>query len=628
MSASLAEDIKDNPNVLKCDVVVVGGGASGTAAAIQSGRLGVDTCIIEETDWLGGMLTSAGVSGIDGDPAKTSGIFREFLNRIATHYRNIGKIDETHYCKVSPFCFEPAVGAQILLQMASEVANLKIYFNSTVTKIYKDENKIAGIEIQDKQGEKYVIPAHVVIDATEFGDLMYMAGIPYDIGLDVGSDEPHAGLGEQCLQPLTYVALLEFSADEDLTISKPANYDIDNYKCTIKNPLCPDSNSQFDKDRIFSYGFLPNNKLMINVPSHSYGNDYNATAEELETMSRDEILQKAKDYTAGYIYFMQKELGFYKYGLSDEFGTADKFAKIPYIRESRRLKGSYRLTENDILPDNDGRSHVFADSIAIGDYAIDLHFCERGKGDVYYHVPPYQIPYGVTIPETIDGFMVAEKNISVSHVVNGTTRMQPVVMQVGQAVGLAAAISVQDDVQPRDVSIEKLHEKLIAAGSTVFYFKDLSSKNYAYPYVTKLALKKIIRGDSEFSFRPNHPINNSELVTILARSSGFYELSYGESVDFLKSKNILSDKMDFSNPADSVKRRDLAGVIAKLADPGNEHAFAQIHFRDVTAKDHFYDDVAKLTAMEIVNSDKQRFRPDDAATRAEAVTMIGRALAL
>lgn len=635
MASNIQNDFLTARNIIRdCDVVVVGGGASGTAAAIQSGRMGVKTCIIEQTNWLGDMLTSSGVSAIDGDPAKTSGIFREFLDRVIDYYKKIGKSAETHLCHVSPFCYEPSVGAAILNQMVSEIPNIHVFYNSYVTKVYRDGNTIKGVRFRGNKGGDYVVPAHVVVDATQFGDLMYMANIPYDIGVDQNSTEFHAGITSQCIQPLTFVAVLKFYG-KDVTIPKPDNYDIDNYKCTIPNKLCPGSSSQFDMERLLEYGHLPNDKMMINVPSHSYGNDYDASSTELDNFSRSDILKKAKDYSKGYIYFMQKELGFYMYGLSDEFGTGDDLAKLPYVRESRRLVGQYRLQEGDILPDADGRSKIFSDSIAIGDYPIDLHFCEKGKGDFYYPIPPYQIPYGVTVPKEVDGFLVAGQNISVSHIVNGTTRMQPVVMQLGQAVGMASALSVINDIQPRDVTILELQEKLITAGSKVLYFSDINSDSFFYPYVTKLALKNVLHGYDDFSFKPNKEINNYEMTMMFAKASSVKEyqqfndsipLEYKDALSMLKEKNIIDKSLDLSKADKSVTREELAHVIARFVDPSDKFKSSDKNFSDVTKKNRFKSDISKLASLDIVSSKQDRFRPGDIATRAEAVTMLGKAM--
>lgn len=593
LKALLVNDLaKPYVTTIPCDVVVVGGGSGGFAAALAAARMDVSTCLLEQTDWLGGMLTAAGVSGIDGHFDTASGIFLEFLNRISNYYAEQQATSETTKCKVSFFCFEPHVGNLILNQMFSEEENLQVFFNADVQKVYKEENTVVGVSFK-MGGKEYAVPAKVTIDATEFGDLMYLADVPFDLGVDeYSAKEDKRDL--QCVQPLTYVAILK-NYGEDSTIKEPMNYNEENYQCVTKNDQCKDSNSLFTKERLLNYGRLPNGKLMLNIPSHSFGNDFDAANPEFENLSRDQILKKAKDYTKGLIYFMQKNLGFEYYGFYNEFGTSDAFAKIPYVRESRRLVGTYRLSKDDVMPQS-GRSKLFTDSIAVGDYPIDLHFCETGYGDIFYPIPPYQIPYGVTVPYEIDGFMVAEKNISVSHLVNGTTRLQPVVMSVGQGVGVAAALAVKYDIAPREVPINEIQDTLLDLGSRVFYFQDVPPDHFAYKAVSELAVRGVILGFSDMKFLPWKNIKRFEFEQMLNGALANFGGKY--------------PSFAFSDGDSKMDRSELARFLA-------------VQILGLNQDENY---MMALAEMNIVNADLSKFRPDDMASRAEAAVMLMRTI--
>lgn len=591
--AVLVNDLaKPYITTIPCDIVVVGGGSGGFAAALAAARMDVSTCLIEETDWLGGMLTAAGVSGIDGHFDAASGIFLEFLNRVSNYYFERDKIPETTKCKVSFFCFEPHVGNFILNQMFSEEEDLQVFFNAEVQKVYREENHVLGVSF--KMGSKeYMVPAKITIDATDFGDLMYLADVPFDLGVDeYSAKEDKRDL--QCVQPLTYVAILK-NYGEDSTIKAPLNYDAENYQCVTKNQKCKDSNSLFTKERLLNYGKLPNGKLMLNIPSHSYGNDFDANNTEFEDLTRVQVLRMAKNYTKGLIYFMQQNLGFEYYGLYNEFGTSDSLAKIPYVRESRRLVGVYRLSKDDVMPQS-GRSKLFTDSIAVGDYPIDLHFCETGYGDIFYPIPPYQIPYGITVPYEVDGFMVVEKNISVSHLVNGTTRLQPVTMAVGQGVGVAAALAVKYDIEAREVSVNEIQDILLDQGSRVFYFQDVPPDHFAYKAVSELAVRGVVLGFSDMKFLPWKSIKRFEFEQMLNGALANFGGKY--------------PSFAFSDGNSKMERSELARFLA-------------VQILGLSQRDNY---MMALAEMNIVNADLSKFRPDDLASRAEAAVMLMRTI--
>jgi hypothetical protein len=499
-----------------CEVLVVGGGAGGFAAGMQSARMGTDTCILEETDWLGGMLTSAGVGAIDG--AKIDGvsnsIFGEMRDLIERKYSP--EIDRTRLCTVSYFCFEPSVGKKVLEEMAAKEDHLEIFYKTRVTKVYKENDKIIGVKAKNTQGETFLIPAHITIDATEYGDILELSGTPYDIGPDEDSGEPLNKKIEKCVQPLTQVMILK-NYGEDVTIKKPKNYDKKNYICSVKNKSC--WSAKFTFDELVLYGLMPNGKIMINWPQNNWGNDFDAYSDKHEGLTRKEILEKAKDHSRGFLYFIQTELGHNTYGMYNEFGTPDRFPKIPYVRESRRLKGVERLMEQDITPDQriTRPLGVVEDAIAVGDYPIDIHFCSQ-KSHVYKKTHAFQIPYGVIVPEKMDGLLAAEKNISVSHIANGATRLQPTVMSVGQAAGAAASISAQHNIQPRDVDIEELQKALLDSGNMLFYYKDIKADHYAFEEINKLSLEKVLRGTKDLFFEPKKILTRADVLRIAIAS--------------------------------------------------------------------------------------------------------------
>ena len=159
------------------DVIVIGGGAGGTSAAIQSARNGAKTLLIEETDWLGGMLTSAGVSAVDGNYKLPSGFWGEFKDSLVSHY---GSLEALKTGWVSNTLFEPRVGNQILKSIAKKENNLKILFSTEVNSVAKlDLHKTEHYNFNVKSS-KGNFSSKVLIDATELGDVLPMIDEDYD----------------------------------------------------------------------------------------------------------------------------------------------------------------------------------------------------------------------------------------------------------------------------------------------------------------------------------------------------------------------------------------------------------------------------------------------------------------
>ena len=188
------------------DILIIGGGAGGTAAGIQAARMGAKVKIIEKTPWLGGMLTSAGVSAIDGNHEMPSGIWGEFRQKLRNHY---GGAEALATGWVSHTLFEPSIGNKVLQEMA-DIPNLDIAFNAAYRKLQQDGE---GWQVSFSQnGQTQNIKAKILIDATEIGELLPLVGADFRVGMDARSDtgEDEAPMkANQIVQDLTYTVILE-----------------------------------------------------------------------------------------------------------------------------------------------------------------------------------------------------------------------------------------------------------------------------------------------------------------------------------------------------------------------------------------------------------------------------------
>jgi len=485
--------------IQETEVLVIGGTASGICAGLQSSRLGVKTIIAESTPWLGGMLTAAGVSAFDGNHNMPAGIFGEFRAMLYQHYGGSNKVSTGW---VSNTLFEPHIGDSIFKAMAKNEKYLQINFHYELLSVKKEGNTISGVLFYDNQQQKNIlIKAKRYIDATELGDVLALAKIPYDLGMESNDDtkeQVNKYGANDIVQDITYVAVLKDYGSPQPLVERPKNYDSLEFDA---------SNLSFYKDstrtkppvdaiKMLNYGKLPGNKYMLNWPI--YGNDIYLNVVEKTPKERAALLEIAKQQTLRFVYFIQKDLGFRNLALADdEFKTKDKLAYYPYYRESRRVKGLSRMVVQHIATPFETERPLYRTGIAVGDYPIDHHHKKNPAAPQhldFFSVPSFNIPISCLIPENQDNIIIAEKSISVSNVVNGTTRLQPCVMQIGQAAGLLAAQSVKDDLAPKKLSVRKLQNILLDANGYIMPYVDIKQNSPYFKAVQRIGATGLLKG--------------------------------------------------------------------------------------------------------------------------------------
>ncbi|MBV9988036.1 MAG: FAD-dependent oxidoreductase [Chitinophagaceae bacterium] len=480
---------------LQTQVLVVGGGTGGVAAGIQSARTGAQTVIVEQTGWLGGMLTAAGVSCTDGNAALHSGIWEEFRQALYKHYgtRNL----ETGW--VSETCFEPHVGDSIFKAWAARETNLKVYYGWYFDRALKTGNKVTGAAFVNSRGEHMEVEAMFTIDATELGDVFASAGAAYDLGTEDSSQsgEKIAPGRSAMIQDLTWTATLKnFGKGADKTIPVPPGYEATRYYCSTSDAPCNGSPYAMNTLKVLDYGKLsvPKGspyKYMLNWPAH--GNDCYLNVVELKPIEREQEYRKAKDQTLGFIHFLQTKLKQKNIGLAeDEMDGGMAF--IPYNREGRRVRGKVRFNVDHMRAPYDYK--LYRTGIAVGDYPVDHHHGQypgRPPSIPFPKVPAFNIPLGALLPERISNLVVCEKGISVSNIANGSTRLQPVVLLTGQAAGLLAATKVLRGEDPI-TGVRHLQEQLLKIRCWLMPFADVPVTDPAWEMVQRIGVTGIIEG--------------------------------------------------------------------------------------------------------------------------------------
>ena len=414
----------------KYDVVIVGAGTSGTAAAIQAARSGADVLLVEEHEWLGGMLTSAGVSATDGSYKLRGGIWDEFRDSLEAYY---GGADALKTGWVSNVMFEPSVGARIFRNIAAREKNLEVRYNTVASGF---EHLQDGWKVTlDTEGKKSSVTGGILVDGTELGDVAAAIGIPYDIGMESRHDTHEDVAPEKAngiIQDLTYVMILQ-EYDHPVPVPEPDGYNVSEFACCCTNPVCKHPKEEYrmwGPEDMITYGKLPNGKYMINWP-----------------------------------------LG---------------------------IRGMVRFSLNDMVSPYSQSKPLYRTAIASGDYPVDHHHTRYSGWEelpnLYFHpVPSYGLPIGVMMPREYDDVLVIEKSISVTNIANGSTRLQPVVLQLGQAAGVVAAQAVRKGCSVSDVSVREVQKELLDCGVYLLPLRDLESGDPHFSVLQRIALTGILR---------------------------------------------------------------------------------------------------------------------------------------
>jgi hypothetical protein len=549
------------------DVVIVGGGAGGTAAAVQAARLGARVALLEETDYLGGQMGSAGVSSMDeGGPIELdSGMYAEFLARLNAHYEKLGKSDNTCYYRKTHHCAEPSVVQKVLYAMIEDARTgdhtLDVYLHTRVVKVLSQGNIVTGA-ITDTG---LTLQSHVLVDATEFGDVLPLTPAPYRLA-NATSDKLNPSA---CVQGLTWVAIIKkypAGVPHELWMKNPPpGYSKEEFNRSLYQgaPVGKEYSLPVDFVRHNAYRGLPDSSNpesydatmpeKISKTEINWLNDIPMSAKDFTGKDREKELCSAKLKTLQNLYYIQHELGEPLWSVANDEGYDTPYnrqhacANIPeefraiernmpqqaYVRESRRLIGEHTLTASEIRRTtvSPRAATSFTSSIATNDYGPDLHGCfaentlepdlERESDRPLHDHPagPFQIPIESLIPIKVDGLLAAEKNISQSRFANGSTRLQPAVMLTGQAVGVLAALANKEHLQPRQVSVAEVQRILLAAGSTLADddLTDLQHGSSAWQAAQFVVVKHWIEAKNG-KFLPDAPLTSEEATQILANA--------------------------------------------------------------------------------------------------------------
>lgn len=543
------------------DVVISGAGTGGISAAIQAARQGAKVLLLEETDYIGGQMTAAGVTSMDGNTDWRYGIYKEFTDKIITHYQSIGKSVATCYWNNKSICFEPHIGRQILQNMIDAEPNITLLTTTTIDNILKDNNnQITAITTNHGT----TVTTNVVVDATEYGDVIIKTEPNYRLGNGT-KQNPSTNA---CIQDITYLAVIKRypqGVPTELKITTPPpGYDqnLPGFRQIVTQNGSSSLDTGYPINLLVHTGYrgMPNssdpndyNGFSNNISKTgvNWANDYpiNSTQYLTDKNYRQQINCEAKLKTLQFIYYLQTELSQSDWSVSTDEGyntpyntttnscpnipsslkkLENNLPVMPYVRESVRGIGSLTLTAKDIKRQGNPAiaQRNFLSSIAIGDYPNDLHNCRSNQtleqdlesvSDAS-ESGPFQVPLESLISTSTNGLIYAEKNISQSRLTNGATRLQPITMLTGQAAGALAALASQRSVNPTLVPHTLVQRELLKANSPLFLYNDVKPGSFGFSAIHTLTGLGIFSGSSRTQFNPDSTLTRDHAAVILLKA--------------------------------------------------------------------------------------------------------------
>lgn len=393
------------------DVIVVGGGPAGTAAAIGAVRCGKKTVLLEQSGQLGGMGTLGNVSIFMG-VGNVTGIYREIISEFMPE-----ALPDSHHVSIWPQ-YSPFELRHYLNQKLDK-EGVKVYYHTSFVAAVKEGCRVTGVIANTREGLR-AFTGRVVIDCTGDARVAGDAGVPLRSGRD----------GDGLTQPMTLMFMMQ-------NTGKPA-----------RRYLPPDayryeSVEDLPQGRHLHWEQREDGTLLVNM-TRVKGNG--AKIEDINHAEKEALRQ-----VFSVVDYLQRN-GFENYVLSHVPGQVG-------VRETNQIVGRYTLTEEDLTG---GRR--FDDVVAQTNYEIDIHSPDGKQGTDERRLSGYDIPYRCMLPVDVEGLLVAGRSISATHVAMSSMRVQATCYALGQAAGIAASLAIEHGAELADIPIAELHERLAAQG--------------------------------------------------------------------------------------------------------------------------------------------------------------------
>lgn len=428
------EPSREIPIIAQMDVLVLGSGPAGIGAAVWAARTGASTMLVEQAGDVGGISTVGLMSHWTGHTE--GGFYEEVLDRSA----DINNTSDIYGINGSPRrIINPERLKTVYLQLLEE-AGVKLRLYTFASSVIMEGHSLKGVILESKSGREAVM-ANVIIDCTGDGDIAAKAGAAFCKGREK----------DGAMQPATIMFKVGgvdysraiFPGGFEQEIDVPAG-EIQH----LGKQILP-----FPAGHVLLYRSTLPGVVTCNMTNCTGIDGTNADdlvkATVVCRQQIDPIIRFLREYAPGYenCYLLSS-------------------ASLIGIRETRHFKGVQTITAEDIE-----NARIFEDwVVAKAHFNFDVHnmtgngLDETGMQEAFRQKKGYTIPYGCFVPESVDGLLLAGRNISGTHMAHSNFRVMPICINMGQAVGIAAALAVRHKIQPRDVDVTEIQDILRSNG--------------------------------------------------------------------------------------------------------------------------------------------------------------------
>lgn len=433
----MLEYVKEPEVTGEYDVAVAGAGPAEICAAIAAARQGMRVLLIERYGAVGGNLTIGNVSPILGKVSHGT-MYDEIIALLSKNHSEEIKV-ETRNGKEIHIDSEEAKGLLISLL---EQNGVNVMLQTAVCDVLKNGNTVTGLVLATALGLK-AVSAKRVIDATGDGAVAYLAGCEYSVGRESDGKTQPVTLEFTVTGVDESRAIMCFGGSDPVTLPDGRKYADFCRECE-QNGILPENVSIVRLHRTFYPGERNVNATQMNdIDPFDFEAVYRAETELRRQI--EVVVEFLKKYVPGYENCAIKT-------------TADTLG----VRETRRITGEYTLCDTDV---EQGIKHPDA-VVHNAWFLIDIHN-PSGGGQAEGHskpAKPYDIPYGALVPKTVDNLLTAGRCISGTHRAHASYRVMAICMATGEAAGIAAALSIKNNLVPRALNPQEVRAALRSFG--------------------------------------------------------------------------------------------------------------------------------------------------------------------